>query len=70
MGRKQNYKNNYSTLLGMDVELTETTSETQNHASDKAIKNEDLVWNKGAWLSLLANIEDQQQYLGPLTFIW
>ena len=57
-------------LIGRDVKLTETTSEMQNNASDKAIKNEDLVWNKGAWLSLLANIEDQQQYLGPLTFIW
>ena len=45
-------------LLGRDVELTETTSETQNNASHKAIKNEDLVWNKEAWLSLLASIED------------
>ena len=49
-------------LLGRDVELTETTSETQTNASDKAIKNEDLVWNKGAWLSLLASIEDQQVF--------
>jgi hypothetical protein len=57
-------------LLGRDVELTETTSETQNNASDKVIKNEDLIWNNGAWLSLLASIEDQQQYLGPLAFIW
>ena len=60
----------FNILLGRDVELTETTSETQTNASDKAIKNEDLVWNKGSWLSLLANIEDQQKYLGPLTFIW
>ena len=45
-------------LLGRDVELTETTSEMQNNASDKAIKNEDFIWNKGAWLSLLANIDD------------
>ncbi len=50
-------------LLGRDVEVTETTSEMQNNASDKAIENEDLVWNKGAWLSLLASIEDQQKYL-------
>ena len=57
-------------LLGRDVELTETTSETQNNTSDKAIENEDLVWNKEAWLSLLASIEDQQKYLGQLTFIW
>jgi hypothetical protein len=35
-------------LLGRDVKLTETTSETQNNVSDKAIKNEDLIWNKGA----------------------
>ncbi len=57
-------------LLGKDVELTETTSETQNNASDTSIKNDDLVWNIGAWLTLLAGIEDQQKYLGPLTFIW
>ncbi len=57
-------------LLGRDVQLTETTSEMQNNASDKAIKNEDLALNKGAWLSLLASIEDQQKYLGPLTYIW
>ena len=50
-------------LLGRDVELTETTSEMQNYASDKAMKNDDLVWNKGTWLSLLASIEDQQMYL-------
>jgi len=54
-------------LLGRDVKLTGTTSEIQSNASDKAIKNEDLV---GAWLSLLASIEDQQKYLGLLTFIW
>ncbi len=57
-------------LLGRDVKLTETTSEMQTNASDKAIKNEDLVWNKGAWLSVLATIENQQKYLGPPTFIW
>jgi hypothetical protein len=34
------------------------TSEMQNNASDKAIKNEGLIWNKGAWFSLLASIED------------
>jgi hypothetical protein len=57
-------------LLGRDVKLTETTSEMQNNASVRAIKIDDLIWNKGAWLSLLASIEDQQKYLGPLTFIW
>ena len=56
-------------VIGGDVKLTETTSETHNNASDKAIKNEDLIWNKGAWLSVLASIEDQQMHLGPLTFI-
>ena len=57
-------------LLGRDVELTTTTSEMQNTASDIAIKNDDHIWNKGAWLSFLASIEEQQKYLGPLTFIW
>ncbi len=49
----------FKLLLGRAVELTATTSETQNTASDKAIKNEDLVWNEGAWLSFLATIEEQ-----------
>ena len=70
MGRKQNYRRLFNILLGRDAELTEATSEVQNNASDKAIKNEDLIWNKGGWLSFLASNEKQQTYLGPLTFIW
>ena len=38
----------FNMLLGRDVKLIETTSEMQNNASDKAIKNDDLVWNKEA----------------------
>ncbi len=60
----------FTMLLGRDVELTTTTCDNQNAASDKAIKNDDLIWNKGAWLSFLASIEEQQKYLGPLTYIW
>ena len=60
----------FTILLGRDIELTTTTFENQNTASDKAIKNDDLIWNKGAWLSFLASIEEQQKYLGPLTYIW
>lgn len=60
----------FNMLLGRDVELTMTSSETQNSASDVVIKNDDLIWNKGAWLSFLASIEEQEKYLGPLTFIW
>ena len=33
-------------LLGRDVDLTTTTSESQNTASDIAIKNDDLILNK------------------------
>ena len=33
-------------LFGRDVELTETTSETQNNASDKAIKMRILYGKK------------------------
>ena len=52
-------------LLGRDIELTATSSVMQN-----TDQGDDLVWNKGAWLSFLASIEDQQEYLGPLTLIW
>ena len=76
MGAATNGKNTelqerlFNLLLRRDIELTTTTSETQNTASDIAIKNDDHIWNKGAWLSFLASIEEQQKYLGPLTFIW
>jgi hypothetical protein len=60
----------FKMLLGRDVELTATSSVIQNTDQGIAIKNDDLVWNKGAWLSFLASIEDQQEYLGPLTLIW
>ncbi len=53
-------------LLGKDVEMTAMRSVMQNTEPGIAIKNDDFVWNKGAWLSFLASIEDQQEYLGPL----
>ena len=60
----------FTMLLGRDVELTTTSCETKNTASDKAVKNDDLIWNKGAWLSFLASTEEQRKYLGLLTYIW
>ena len=60
----------FKMLLGRDVELTAMNSVMQSTEQGIAIKNNDLVWNKGAWLSFLASIEDQQEYLGPLTLIW
>ena len=60
----------FKILLGRDVELTETSSVMQNTEQGIAIKNDDLVWNEGAWLSFLDSIEDQQEYLGPLNLIW
>jgi hypothetical protein len=60
----------FKMLLGRDVEVTATSSVMQNTEQGISIKNDDFVWNKGAWLSFLASIEDQQEYLGPLTLIW
>ena len=60
----------FKMLLGRDFEMTATSSVMQNTGQGIAIKNDDFVWNKGAWLSFLASIEDQQEYLGPLTLIW
>ena len=59
----------FKMLLGRDVEMTATSSVMQNTEEGIAIKNDDFIWNK-AWLSFLASIEDQQEYLGPLTLIW
>jgi hypothetical protein len=33
-------------------------------------KTEDMCWNRGNWLSFLANIAGQISYLGALTLIW
>ncbi len=60
----------FKMLLGRDVELTAASSVMQNTEQGIAIKSDDLVWNKGAWLSFLASIEGQQEYLGPVTLIW
>ena len=29
-----------------------------------------MCWNRGNWLSFLANIPGQMKYLGPLPWIW
>ena len=60
----------FKMLLGRDVELTAMSSVMQNTEQGIAMKNDDLVWNKGAWLSFMASIENQHEYLGPLTLIW
>jgi hypothetical protein len=60
----------FKTLLGRDVEVTAMSSVMQNTEQGISIKNDDFVWNKGAWLSFLVSTEDQQEYLGPLTLIW
>ena len=38
----------FNKLLGRDVELTTATNEMQNTASNIAIKNNDITWNKEA----------------------
>ena len=36
----------------------------------KQNKSEKMCWNKGYWLSFMANIVEQVAYLGVLRLIW
>ena len=42
----------------------------ENSGERRRPNDKTMCWNKGNWLSFLANISDQILYLGPLTWIW
>ena len=51
----------------------DTTDGNNNNGQEEdgpTTKRENRCWNKGNWLSFLANISDQIEYLGPLQHIW
>jgi len=41
-----------------------------NGESSSNCNSEEMCWNKGNWLSFMANISAQIDYLGPLHLIW
>jgi len=37
---------------------------------DQETKDDEFLWQKGAWISLCVNLAGQIEYLGYLTLIW
>ena len=58
-------------IICQEVAPTETTGDGDTSGSTNAkSKKEKMCWNKGNWLSFMANIARQIEYLGPLHLIW
>ncbi len=64
-------------ILDKSIEDEETqtqgqTSTVGDNGDQEESNNNDkrMCWNKGNWLSFLANISAQMDYLGPLPWIW
>jgi len=54
----------------MDASTADGNSECGSQEDRPTTKRENRCWNKGNWLSFLANIAGQIEYLGPLQDIW
>ena len=71
---KNKKKDDLFLLLRQTVvpDATDTTTTNQEDAGGTATKPkvEKMCWNKGNWLSFMANIARQIDYLGPLHLIW
>ena len=44
--------------------------QTTNNSGDNVIHPKSCVWGKGAWISIVTNIDWQIDLLGPLIWIW
>ena len=45
-------------------------SENEPNSQNKKFKSENMCWNRGNWLSFMANIVAQIDYLGALHLLW
>ena len=52
----------YAGIDGVDISGTSATVTQQ--------QSETMCWNRGNWVSFMANISEQIEYLGPLHLIW
>ena len=53
-----------------DEERSTDRNDNEEEVDGPTRKRENCVWNRGNWLSILANISGQVEYLGPLQDIW
>ena len=53
-----------------DEDTAESDGEDNQGQQARRAKGEKRCWNKGNWVSFLANVSGQVKYLGPLTLIW
>ena len=59
-------------LLNRDLStyLTRNERSKNGQGQDREKKEEEFMWEKGAWISLCTNLAGQIEYLGILTLIW
>ena len=65
-------------LEGSQTKVEEDNIEADNplvpknepHSQNKKSKSENMCWNRGNWLSFMANIVTQIDYLGALHLLW
>ena len=55
---------------GPDDNAAADENDNEEEVNEPTRKRENRVWNRGNWLSILANISGQVEYLGPLQDIW
>ena len=65
-------------LEGSQTEVEEDDEDADNplvpdndpNSQKKKSKSDDMCWNRGNWLSFMANIVAQIDYLGALHLLW
>ena len=57
-------------ILGRELTDEKETSASSTTENEREGKPETMCWNKGNWLSFLANIANQIAYMGNLGLIW
>lgn len=61
----------FSLILRRQLSLEDHASpEDVSGGATTQSKREPMCWNRGNWLSYMANISSQIDYLGPLGLIW
>ena len=53
-----------------EVEVNPIAPENEPDSQNKKSKSENMCWNRGNWLSFMANIVAQIDYLGALHLLW
>ena len=62
----------FGKLLDRDLSSIPNSEKHSNdeNKQDQETKDDEFLWQKGAWISLCVNLAGQIEYLGYLTLIW